>query len=256
LKIQPNKELENKIKTLQAELGLEEGKSLAEQGKLDEALLALQRSIAFKETAEAKAELAKVNRSQKLGVLLSAGDTAAKKRDFKTAVQKYQEAAEIDGSDPEIQTNIKTCQYRLKVSEAQALIREKKYDEGRRALEECRGLLPDKAAEIDMMLDDMKQNRDYEQALVRGNENMKAKLWSKAREDFIVAQRIKDTPDVRTLIKETHYQENLEKGQALMESEQYTQARAYFNIAQKYNDTPEIRKLIDEADQKIKASPK
>lgn len=250
--IKPTPDVDDRIKTLKAELAFDEAKSLSEQGRYDLAKEALERSLKFKDLPQAKAELARITRSQELAVVAAAADKAFKASDFTAASQNYQKAIELDPGNTEFQDGLKKSQYNLKRQQAFSLASQKKYDEASVILDECRKLLPERAAEVESIWQGMRQNRDYELALGRGNENLQSKHWLKAREVYAAAQKIKDTKEVRDLIKQAHYGENLEKGQSALEQGFFADAKGYFNVASRYLDTPEIRKLISLAEQKQK----
>ena len=255
LHIRPSKELDDRIKALQSDMALDEAKALAKDGNFVQAREKLEESLRFKDNAEAKALLNKIALSEKYQTLLKEADAAFNRQDYKKAAELYQQALDIDPSADEIKAKLSACLYQVKFAAAPALIKAKKYDEAVKVLEECRKLMPDNGATIDQLEEEIKTTRDYDKAIDEGKQCLKDRQWSKARQHFEDARKIKnEAQEAKDLISQAHYGENLERGRSEFDQGHWESALGYFKIAQGKYDCEEIRKLIAAAEDKVKAN--
>lgn len=251
IKAKASPEMEARIKELQWALVMEKAKGLAEGGNIAEAIKSYEESLKYKDSAEAKAEIDKLQKGQQVGTLREKADQAFDANDFKTALDAYKKIAAL-AKDPDVDARIKECEFNVLLAQAKALAEQKKFEESNKALEEARKLMPDKAPEIDAIADEIKQNRDYTKALDMGKKLMDVKDYTKAREELERAQKIKPTEEVKALIHSANYGYYIVIGTAEMEKGRTSEARAYFKMAREESDTPEVRKLLEQVDLKGK----
>ena len=233
-----------------------EAKALLDQKDLVGARAKFVEADKLKPSDEAKREIEKIDKGQKLGDILQAADRALKKGDVKEAARKYQEAADLDPADPDIQSALKSCLYSVKFGEAKALAMKKDFKGANDLLDECLKLMPDKEQEITQFREETKQASDYDLHVADGRKLIEKKQWDKARNEFLTAQKIKNNNEVQDLIKQTKCWEIVDTGKQLLARNELSAAVAQFKAAMREYDCQEVRDLIKETQKKIEAGNK
>ncbi|MCD6304207.1 MAG: hypothetical protein J7M21_04515, partial [Planctomycetes bacterium] len=252
-RVQPSEKVAAEMQTIQAELALARGRESKAAGKIEEARQYFLKSLQFKETREARDELALLDRASQRADLISAGDADFTGLKWADALAKYQQAAKLKMDDA-LQNRIVECQFRIALGEADQLRKAGKYDEAAAAYQKARALKPASAPLIDARLEAMAADRKYEQLMSQGMDALKRQQWAKARGFFEAAQQVRSTAEVGSAIAETRYQENKARGQEAFEQNDYNGALGYFKLARGFKDTPEIRALISQVEAKLKAA--
>jgi len=209
------------------------------------------KSIEYKDTKDARDEIARLEQADQRASLVSAGDAQFANANWGEALAKYQEAAKLQ-MDDDLARKINECRFRIGLGQADALRRDRNYDEATKAYIELANIKPAARPLIDARLAAMEADRKYEKFLADGDAALKRAQWPKAREFYIQAQKVRSTAEVQGKITETRYQENKARGQEALEQRDYNGALGYFQLAKRFKDTQEIRGLIAKAEKGLK----
>jgi len=250
-RLQPSDPIKEEIRTLQAEIHLAVGRDLVAAGKTDQARQAFAKSIEYKDTKDARDEIARLEQADQRASLVSAGDAQFANANWGEALAKYQEAAKLQ-MDDDLARKINECRFRIGLGQADALRRDRNYDEATKAYMALANIKPAARPLIDARLAAMEADRKYEKFLADGDAALKRAQWPKAREFYIQAQKVRSTAEVQGKITETRYQENKARGQEALEQRDYNGALGYFQLAKRFKDTQEIRGLIAKAEKGLK----
>lgn len=253
-RIRPSAELTERIKTVQAEILLDQGKNHAAAGRFSEARKFYERSQQVKDTKAVRDALAALDRTEKRQLLIAEGQAAFEAGKYAEAMKSFEQARQIE-SDDKLAAKLRECGYLLQMAKVQRLFRqEKKYDEALAASEKLRDIDPAKSARIDALQSEIRQTKEYHSHLSIGDAALAKKQWSKALKAFQEARFIRQTPEVEGRIGKLWYEQNLDYGKRAMDNKDYNGALGYFKLALRHLDTPQINALIEEAQKKLDAS--
>jgi serine/threonine protein kinase/tetratricopeptide (TPR) repeat protein len=253
-KCPPNekKSLDDRIKSLQSGMLMDEARKLAADLNFAEARARLEQALkSSPDNQEAKDLLKKITLSEKYQGLLKDAQAAFNRGEFKKGAELYQQALDIDSSDAETQAKLNACLYQIKFAEAEAMILAKKYDQAVKLLEDCGKLIPEKLQDVLAKIEEVKTTREYTKDIDAGNVCLKAKQWSEARKHFNEAAKVKETQEAKDLLLQADYQENLDKGKDAYNQGQWDMAKGYFKMAKEKHDSKEVQEWIAKAQAEI-----
>jgi tRNA A-37 threonylcarbamoyl transferase component Bud32/tetratricopeptide (TPR) repeat protein len=250
-RIKPEQALQEEMVAIGSALAFERGMTLKGEGKLPEARAAFEESISLKDNAEAKAQIGMLEKARLRADLAGAGDAAFAAGSWEDAVAKFEEAGKME-MDETLQSKITECRYRILMAKAQGLRDSKKPEEAKAAYAEAKKVKPSAAALVDSILEQMSADEKYERLMAAGNESLSKNQWGKARGEYVKAQEVRDTAEVRKAILETRYGEHFSRGKEAFDQGDYRGALGYFNLAKGFKDTPEVRAMIAQTQEKSK----
>jgi len=259
-KIRPSPELAAKVKKARVQ-GLEAKAAAYEKSGLRDKAYAVYVEILSLEpqhpVASAKVEL--VGSQKKRDGFVKAGDEAMGKGAYKEAIASYQLAQPlIDPTETalkaRVEAQVKEAQYQDYMATGHAAEEGRDWDGARTAYLAAQGV--NDTAEVKDALANLEVTRDYAQRIVIGKELLAQFRYVPALKEFELAKEVRDTEEVRELIRETNYQRYLVQAKGLIKDMKYGQAIAVLRVAKGYaSETQkiEIQALIDMCEKAVPA---
>ena len=252
--IKPSPELTARIKNVESAVALERARQLKGEGKIDEARTAYNEALALKPDDSVKAELVDLDRGVKKRQLMSQAELDMQQGQWDAAVEKLTQAAEIE-PETNVSARLTAARYGKTLALADSLRDQHKYADAVVSYEQAREINPSAATELDERLESLAQMQKYDELVAAGEKAFAAKLFTRARESYIKAQKVLDTADIKQKIVLSQYSENLELGKTELASSNFPAALGYLRLAQRYMDTEDVRKLIADAELKAQSKP-
>lgn len=140
-------------------------------------------------------------RAERHASLVAAGDAKFTKARWAEALELYAEAGKLGPSDS-LAAKITECRFRIALEEADRLREERNYDEAAKAYEAAAKVKP-VGPLIGARLAAMKADRAYQKLVEEGRAALKRQQLDRARERFLQARKIRNTPEVQELIRQT-----------------------------------------------------
>jgi tetratricopeptide (TPR) repeat protein len=255
-KVKPDPKIKEEMNEIQAKMALAKAREYIAAGKLTLAREWLKKVLEYTPTGpiadEAKLELAKLDKADEWAAMIATGDGHFAAGRWTEALVEYEKAAKARMDDT-LRDKIVVCRFQIALAKADVLRGEGKIDEATKAYQEALAIKPSAKDLVGGRLEAMQADVQYKKLMADGNAAMKREQWDAARAAYQLAQKIRDTVEVKTAIAETRYQQNLQKGKEAFEQSQWDGALAYFKLAKSFKDCEEIRGWIFKTEQKQKS---
>jgi len=240
VKLQPSPQLEAKLKSAKIQALLARAAALEKSGLNDKAMAVYAEILGLdpqQPVANAKAELAGARK--KRDGLIKAGDDAMAKGAFKEAITSYQSAQPlIDPTETalkaKVATQLKEAQYQDAMTTGRAAEERGDWDAARTAYLAAQGT--NDTAEVKDALANLEITREYTQHILIGKELLAQFRYVQALKEFELAKEIRDTEEVRELIRATNFQRYLTQAKGLITDKRLPEAIGVLRVARTYAD--------------------
>jgi tetratricopeptide (TPR) repeat protein len=240
VKLQPSPQLEAKLKSAKIQALLARAAALEKSGLNDKAMAVYAEILGLdpqQPVANAKAELAGARK--KRDGFIKAGDEAMAKGAFKEAITSYQSAQPlIDPTETalkaKVATQLKEAQYQDAMTTGRAAEERGDWDAARTAYLAAQGI--NDTAEVKDALANLEITREYTQHILIGKELLAQFRYVQALKEFELAKEVRDTEQVRELIRETNFQRYLTQAKGLIPDKRLPEAIGVLRVARTYAD--------------------
>jgi tetratricopeptide (TPR) repeat protein len=232
--------LEAKLKSAKIQALLARAAALEKSGLNDKAMAVYAEILGLdpqQPVANAKAELAGARK--KRDGFIKAGDEAMAKGAFKEAITSYQSAQPlIDPTETalkaKVATQLKEAQYQDAMTAGRAAEERGDWDAARTAYLAAQGI--NDTAEVKDALANLEITREYTQHILIGKELLAQFRYVQALKEFELAKEVRDTEQVRELIRETNFQRYLTQAKGLIPDKRLPEAIGVLRVARTYAD--------------------
>ncbi len=243
--------LKDRIATLRHDHWLEVGRQFITAGNYANAEDAFKKAQGFKDTPAVQGELAKLQQRKNFKSIVDQGIEFYNKKNYESALQKFQDANKLIKDDLEVKNWIMKAQYAIEMNTVNATHSAKQWDKCRDALTRAKQINPGETAKIDELLEKLKSEQAFDD---RWKDYQKARAGRKWQEAIIIlndARKIMATPEIDPEISDCRYWLNVDMGDKAVADGDFDSARAYYGLARQYK-TPPPQELLD----KIEAAQK
>ena len=228
------------------------GQELLTTSKIKEAQAAFVRAQEVMDTEIVRAKLERIQDIESFRSSYDAGRSLQRRGDYEGALEKllaaakFREVAKQLRSDKSLDTNIRECRYQIHVRRAAAMRGGKQWDEAVAAYGEARRVDPARGAEIDAMIQQVDNERSYDESYKAADKARTDKNWDLFHKKIkeLRGNPAKNAVQVQALFTLGQYQKSFDQATTAMEAKQYRLARAHAMQASKYKDTEEVKRLI------------
>ena len=241
------KAYEKRLRDLEVGEGLTSAKKFLSDGNFAAAKDVLNRVLEMDPSSvQTKSMLVETEKTAKQAELIKAGDEAFGAGDLPAALKHYRQA-DKNGSDEALKEKITDCEYSIELQNANDLTKAGKYNQAAAAYQKAKRIKPANEAQIEAMLVVMRNQRDYNRLLGKGDEAMKKNEWREAIRWYNQAKQVQDGQEINDRVNLTYYKKHVIDGKEAIESKNWPVARWNFKQALKYKETPEARALLKQA---------
>jgi tetratricopeptide (TPR) repeat protein len=206
--------------------------------------------------AEALKYVQKADRQKRVTVGMKAGNDAMAAKQWDQAINSFNEVKTLlDATDAALKTKIDgfiaDCSYQKAMDAALAAIGRDDFPVAENMVQIALGIkATDEAKALQARIDIRRQYKGfYDVAL----ELFKQFNYTQALMTAQKAQKIEDTPEVRSLITDIQYQRNMAKAKMFRDEGKLVEALQFFGMAHSAKPTPEVEAYIDLTKKAIEA---
>ncbi len=244
-KLQPSPELDAKLKKAKIQALHARAAALEKSGLADRAMAVYAEILSLDpQDPIATAKVALAGARKNCDAFIKAGDDAMAKGAFKEAITSYQSAQPlIDPTETprkaKVETQLKEAQYQDAMTTGRAAEARGDWDAARTAYLAAQGI--NDTAEVKDALANLEITREYTQHILIGKELLAQFRYVQALKEFELAKEVRDTEDVRELIRATNYQRYLTQARGLITDKRLPEAVGVLKVARSYaNETQKI----------------
>ncbi len=245
LEARPDDKLNDRLTDLRSDWLLEEGLRMLAHGNTVGADQLLTESLGYRpDNQRARDALAQIASSGRRLAFIEAGDAAAERRDYDTAIKQYENALEL-GVDGPLSEKMAGVRVQLLLVQSRAALADGQIDVATEKVNQAQQLdsaSPDVAA----VLHEVQVRGEYVRHLRAGDEARHRSAFGEAKRHYLRAKEAIDTPQVRARLDETEYDHILAQARDFLAAKEYPSAKAQLQIAAGIRMTDEVQALLDQ----------
>ncbi len=240
-----------RVNELRSRIAYERGIELLQQGQTAAARQALTRSLSLHENSAARQALERLTSADRAETLAAAAEQALREGEYAAAAGLYERLLAdrlTDGWNNDSRARSGqgyALRTQLAVARALAALQAGRIDDATTALRQLRELDPThpRLPEIEEQLG---ARREYQQLLAAGDEARDNGDFGRAKERYLAAQRVLDTPEVRALLDDTEYEHLLAQARGYIALNELDGAKALLRSAEQIRPSDQVRTILAE----------
>lgn len=192
----------------------------------------------------AREALAKIASSNRREAFIEAGDAAAARQDYESALKQYDNAMQL-GVDEALSGKMTGIRVQRLLEESRTALEDGRIDEASEKVTAARQLALD-SPDVAAVQREVEVRGEYIRHLSAGDEARNRSAFGEAKRHYLHAKEAMDTPQVRARLDEAEYDHLLAQARDYIAAGEYASAKAQLQIAAGIRMTDELQALLDQ----------
>jgi serine/threonine protein kinase/tetratricopeptide (TPR) repeat protein len=245
LDARPNEALKQKLLTLRSDWLLEEGLRMLALGNTVDADRLLTESLGYHpDNQRAREALAKIATSGRRLSFIEAGDAAADRRDFQTAMAQYENGMKL-GVDEDLTAKLTGARVQVQLARSRELLEAGRIEEATELVNQAKQMVQD-SPDVAAVLREVEVRSLYLRHLKAGDEARARSAFGEAKRHYREARKAMDTPQIKDRLDQAEYDHILAQARDFIAAGEYPSAMAQLQVAAGIRMTDEVQSLLDE----------